>query len=79
MMRTASRAVYQHCRRGAAAAPPFTARRFSAEGGDRLVELSTKDDYVNFPRSVLSSLEVLRGAGCWRGKVQDDCMEESSG
>ncbi|CAM9850032.1 unnamed protein product [Scytosiphon promiscuus] len=50
MLRTAGRAVYQHCRRGTVSAPPLAARRFSAEGGDRLVELSTKDDFVNFPR-----------------------------
>ncbi|CAM9759187.1 unnamed protein product [Ectocarpus fasciculatus] len=51
MLRTAGRAIYQQCRqRGPPAATPLCVRHFSAGGGDRLVELSTKDDYVNFPR-----------------------------
>ncbi|CAN0315609.1 unnamed protein product [Ectocarpus sp. 6 AP-2014] len=51
MLRTAGRAIHQQCRqRVPQASTPPCVRHFSAGGGDRLVELSTKDDYVNFPR-----------------------------
>ncbi|CAN0085028.1 unnamed protein product [Ectocarpus sp. 12 AP-2014] len=51
MLRTAGRAIHQQCRqRGPQAWTPLCVRHFSAGGGDRLVELSTKDEYVNFPR-----------------------------
>lgn len=56
MLRTAGRAIYQQCRRGPMVAPlsvPVGVRRFSDGGAGaagRLVELSTKADYLNFPR-----------------------------
>eukprot|EP00752_Nemacystus_decipiens_P014871 g13240.t1 len=54
MLRTAGRSMHQHCRRWPTAAPLLVPadRRFSAggSGGGRLVELATKDDYINFPR-----------------------------
>eukprot|EP00904_Undaria_pinnatifida_P008514 jgi/Undpi1/4793/HiC_scaffold_19.g08146.m1 len=52
MLRTAGREIYRHCRRGPTLAP-IGARLFSAEAGGKapgLVELVTKDEYVNFPR-----------------------------
>ncbi|CAN0412135.1 unnamed protein product [Pylaiella littoralis] len=54
MLRTAGRTVYRKCCHRPQRAAPLSvpARCVSADGGggDRLVKLSTKDDYVNFDR-----------------------------